>query len=62
MLTKVDVKFPENKYAPCLYLVDQDGKELCRVDFDDTPDEVMCKVAKSLCKAFDITFNGIEKD
>lgn len=58
MLTKVEVKFPDDVFATFLFLVDQDGKELCRVDYDDQPGDILHFVAEAICEAAGIPFQG----
>jgi hypothetical protein len=57
-LTKVVSHYPGDD-CPWLELHDQDGKELCRVEYDDQPNDAMDKVAKAICGAAGIETEGI---
>jgi hypothetical protein len=42
-----------------VYVVDQDGNKLARVDYDDSLEDAIEKVAKGICDAFQIEFQGL---
>jgi hypothetical protein len=50
---------PEDENATHLDLKTDDGEILCEVHYDDQPDAVLHKVAKALCKKFNVKFDGL---
>ena len=55
-MNEVRVVHPEDEDSPWIDLEDDQGNHLCRVDYDDHPDQVLHKVAGAVCKAASIKF------
>jgi hypothetical protein len=58
----IKIVYPEDGVeSPYVYLVDDQGHRLCRVNYDDPPDEVLENVASAICGAAGIEFQGFRK-